>query len=110
MGKVEHEGLREDIPRALAQVKGSTILSHYTSCLKKMELYREKIEYGTSEWKKLTSHQKIWAVNEENVQVLLFFHHRKYFIRFLLKVNLQPMKRGSDRYVLPDRLRYITPL
>ena len=29
-----------------------------------MELYREKIQYGTGEWKKLTSHQKTWAVND----------------------------------------------
>lgn len=59
------ESLREDIPRALAQVKGSTILGHYTSCLKKIELYREMIEYGTSEQKKLTAHQETWAVNDD---------------------------------------------
>ena len=79
MGKVEHEGLREDIPRALAQVKGSTILGYYISCLKKIELYRENIEYGTSEWKKFTSHQQTWAVNEENGQILLFLYYKKYF-------------------------------
>ena len=73
-----------------------------------MELYRDNIEYETSEWKKLTSHQKSWGVIEENGQVLLFLHHKKYFIRLLLKVNLQLIKRGSYRYVLPDRLRYIT--
>ena len=33
--KYSIEGLREDIPKALAQVKGSTILGHYKSCLKK---------------------------------------------------------------------------
>lgn len=30
-----------------------------------MELYEEKIEYGTSAWKKLISHQKTWAVNDD---------------------------------------------
>ena len=43
------EGLREDIPKGLAQVKGSTILGHYKRYLKKMDLYREKIQYGTDE-------------------------------------------------------------
>ena len=39
------------------------------SCLKKMELYREKIEYGTSEWKNLTSHQKTWAFNDDRLNI-----------------------------------------
>lgn len=58
-------GLREDIPKALKQVKSSTILGHYKSCLKKLDLYREKIQYGTGEWKKLTSHKKTWGVNDD---------------------------------------------
>ena len=40
-------------------------LGHYKSCLKKMDLYREKIQCGTGEWKKLTSHQKTWAANDD---------------------------------------------
>ena len=52
------EGLREDVPKALILVKSSTILGHYKSCFKKMDLYREKVVYGTREWKKLTSHKK----------------------------------------------------
>ena len=63
--KYNIEGLREDVPRALEQIKSSTILGHYKSCLKKMELYREKVKYGTGEWKKLTSHKKTWAVNDD---------------------------------------------
>ncbi len=63
--KYSIEGLREDIPKALTQVKGSTILGHNHSCLKKMDLYREKVRYGTGEWKKLTSHKKTWAVNDD---------------------------------------------
>ena len=47
--KYSIEDLGKDIPRVLTQIKRSTILGHYTSCHKKMELYREKIEYETSE-------------------------------------------------------------
>ena len=45
--KYSIEGLRIDILKALTQVKGSTILGYYKSCLKKMDLYREKVQYGT---------------------------------------------------------------
>ena len=37
--KYSIEGLREDIPRALKQVKSFTILGHYNSYFKKIELY-----------------------------------------------------------------------
>ena len=37
--------LRKDIPKALCLIKSSTILGHYKSCLKKMDLYREKLTY-----------------------------------------------------------------
>lgn len=30
-----------------------------------MDLYREKVQYGTGVWKKRTSHQKTWAVNDD---------------------------------------------
>ncbi len=50
--------LRKDVPKVLKQVEDSTILGHYKSCLKKMDLYRENVQYGTGEWKKLTSHKK----------------------------------------------------
>ena len=33
--------------------KAYTILGYYKSCLKKIDLYRKKIQYGTGEWKKL---------------------------------------------------------
>ena len=59
------DGLREDIPKALSLIKSSTILGHYKSCLKKIDLYREKVVYGTDEWKKLTSHKKTWGVNDD---------------------------------------------
>ncbi len=59
------DGLREDVPKALSLVKSSTILGHYKSCFKKMDLYREKVAYGTDEWKKLTFHKKIWGVNDD---------------------------------------------
>ena len=57
--------LREDVPNALKQIKGSIILEYYKSCFKKMDLYREKIQYETDEWKKLTSHKKTWGVNDD---------------------------------------------
>ena len=41
--------LREDIFKGLAQIKRSIILEHYKSCLKKMDLYSKKIQYGTDE-------------------------------------------------------------
>ena len=59
------DGLREDVPKALSLVKSLTILRHYKICLKNMDLYREKVVYWTDEWKKLTSHKKIWAVNDD---------------------------------------------
>lgn len=39
--KYSIEGLRNDILRALAQIKRLTILGHYTNCFKKMELYKK---------------------------------------------------------------------
>ncbi len=50
--------LRKDVLKALKQIKDSTILGHYKSCLEKMNVYREKVQYETGEWKKLTSHKK----------------------------------------------------
>ncbi len=58
------DGLKEDVPKALSLVKSYTILGHYKSCLKKMDLYREKLVYGTDVWKKLKSHKKTWSVND----------------------------------------------
>lgn len=60
--KYSLERLQDNVLQALSQVKNSTILGHYKSYLRKMDLYREKIQYGTVEWKKLTSHKKTWAV------------------------------------------------
>lgn len=59
------DGLKEDISYALSQAKGSIISEQYKSCLKKMDLYRENVQYGTGEQKKLTSHKKIWRVNDD---------------------------------------------
>jgi hypothetical protein len=52
------DGLRETVPASLAHVANRTILACHNSCLKKMELYREGVAYGSNAWKKLTSHQK----------------------------------------------------
>ena len=55
------EGLRKHVPMALKLVSNSTILGNYQSCLRKMELYRQGVAYGDAEWKKRTSHQKVYV-------------------------------------------------
>ena len=57
--------LKKNIPKVLVQVKNSTISGYYKSCLKKMDLYRENIQYETSEWRKLTSYNKTWFANDD---------------------------------------------
>ena len=59
------EGLRSTVPLSMQHVRTSTILANYKSCLRKIELYRVGIQYGTSEWKKLTSHQKVYIPGED---------------------------------------------
>jgi transposase len=59
------EGLREHVPASLAHVRNSTILACYWSCIKKMDLYRRGIAYGSKEWKSHTSHQKPYAPGED---------------------------------------------
>jgi hypothetical protein len=54
------EGLRQTVPPRLDSVRNSTILGNYHSCLHKMELYRAKITYGSTEWKALTSHKRVY--------------------------------------------------
>ena len=54
--KYSIEGLKENIFKSLAQVKGSTILGHYQNCLRQIDWYKKKIQYGTGEQKKLISH------------------------------------------------------
>jgi hypothetical protein len=57
--------LRKLVPLALQSVKNSTILGNYNSCMRKMELYRKGVAYGTKEWKNLTSHQKVYVRGED---------------------------------------------
>ena len=57
--------LRQHVPDTLAQVRNSTILGSFESCMKKMELYRQGIAYGAEEWKKLTSHQKVYLPGDD---------------------------------------------
>jgi hypothetical protein len=45
--------LKPNVPAALTHVNNSTILGCYRSCLKKMDLYRQGIVYGSGQWKKL---------------------------------------------------------
>jgi hypothetical protein len=59
------EGLRQTVPAALDSVMNSTILGNYHSCLRKMELYRAKITYGSGEWKALTSHKRVYMPGED---------------------------------------------
>ena len=65
------DGLRKDVPKTFNQVESSKILGHYKSCLKKMDLYREKVIYGTDEQKKFTSHKKTWGINDDRQSHLL---------------------------------------
>lgn len=57
--------LIEDVSKALSLVNLFTILEHYKSCFKKMDLYRKKVVYKTREWKKLTFHKKTKSINDD---------------------------------------------
>jgi hypothetical protein len=59
------DGLRENVPTALAHVASKTILGNFNSCLKKMDLYWRGVAYGSGEWKKLTSHQKTYSPGDD---------------------------------------------
>ena len=47
--KYSIEELREDILKGLTQVKKFIILGHYKGCLKRMDLYKEKVQYEMGE-------------------------------------------------------------
>ena len=57
--------LRKDVSKILSLLKSSTILGYYKNYLKKMDLYREKVIYGTGKWKKLISYKKTRSVNND---------------------------------------------
>jgi hypothetical protein len=59
------DGLRSNVPTSLASIASKTILGNYNSCLKKMELYRQGVAYGSGEWKSLTSHQKAYVPGDD---------------------------------------------
>jgi hypothetical protein len=59
------EGLRDNVPAALAHVSNRTISACFNSCMKKMDLYRRGLAYGSVEWKKLTSHQKVYFAGDD---------------------------------------------
>jgi transcription initiation factor IIE alpha subunit len=59
------EGLQKHLPASLAHVRNNTILACYNSCMRKMDLYRQGVMYGSNEWKRLTSHQKPYAPGED---------------------------------------------
>ena len=59
------EGLRDNVPAALAHVSNRTISACFNSCMKKMDLYRRGLTYGSVEWKKLTSHQKVYFPGDD---------------------------------------------
>jgi hypothetical protein len=52
------EGLRENVPAALAHVSNDTILACFKSCMRKMEFYGKELLMDQANGKKLTSHQK----------------------------------------------------
>ena len=57
--------LRQHVPEALASIAPSTILANYHSCMRRMQLYRDGVSYGGGEWKKLTSHQKVYVPGDD---------------------------------------------
>lgn len=50
---------------ALKQIKSFTILEYYKNCLKKIDLYQEKLQYKMNEQKKFTFYKKTWRVNND---------------------------------------------
>jgi hypothetical protein len=59
------DGLRKQVPLALASVSNHTILANYHRCQRKIQLYREGIVYGSPEWKARTTHHKPYTPGED---------------------------------------------
>ncbi len=53
------------MPKAIAVVGNSKILANYQQYRQKMDLYRQDIEYGSSDWVKGTSYQEVTAPWED---------------------------------------------
>lgn len=57
-----------------------------------MDLYREKVQYGTGEWEKLTHHKKTWGVNGDgwgfNQLLTLLFNFKKYYTNRTIRLEL----------------------
>ena len=56
--KIALDDLRRRVPRALASVPNHTTLAYFHRCRRKMDLYQEGINYGSSSWKARTAHHK----------------------------------------------------
>lgn len=50
--------LQKRVPLALESITNHICLAYYNRCLRKMELYREGLAYGSVSWKARTLHQK----------------------------------------------------
>ncbi len=59
------DGLQKYIPQALTSVKSFIIFGCYDRCRQKMQIHRESVTYGSSEYVKKTSHQKINILGKE---------------------------------------------
>ena len=59
------DDLRRRVPLALTSVPNSTILAYYYRCQRKMDLYREGIDYGSALWKARTAHHKATNKHED---------------------------------------------
>ena len=77
------ERLWSDVSTALSQIRLSAILNHYKSCLRKMDLYCNKVKYGTSEWKKLTSHKKTWSWNNDQWWLMIDLRQKKVDLQWI---------------------------
>lgn len=57
--------LRKRVPLALASVSNKTCLAYFHRCQRKMDLYREGLTYGSTNWKARTAHHKPTNTDED---------------------------------------------
>ena len=60
--KYSFDKLKKYVLKTINQVKHFKILRHYHNCLKKMDLYKKKVQYRIGKETKLISYKKTWAI------------------------------------------------
>ena len=66
--------LKKYVFQVLNQVKFFKILEYYKNCLKKLDLYREKVVYSTNKQKKLIFHKKAQDINNDSQFLIIRFY------------------------------------